>query len=249
MAQDRPGLRAAAALGDRRARPDAEWVRRLTGRSSSEIEGWFAEVDERSEVEVAIREAHRAGGRSSYAQFRAPLELYALVRALRPRVVLETGVSSGVSSAHFLLALRANREGRLVSIDLPTRQASETLGRGESIVAIPPGRTSGWAVPMNLRKGWDLRLGSTERRLPPTLRELGRIDLFLHDDLHTPTHLAWELRELDQHLGPSAVVLADNTNWTGRAFDQFAHRHGLRPIRRRRSDLVGVAFAPPGESS
>ena len=36
-------------------------------------------------------------------------ELYALVRAARPSVVVETGVASGISSAHILRALAAAR--------------------------------------------------------------------------------------------------------------------------------------------
>src|SRR5579863_584889 len=44
---------------------------------------------------------------------------YAVVRALRPRAVTETGVCYGVTSAYLLAALRANNEGHLYSIDLP----------------------------------------------------------------------------------------------------------------------------------
>lgn len=240
MARRRSGDLACRALGDRRAVPDRRWIAALSGRTDTEIDGWLSECDRAAGVDRAIRASHRAGGRMSYAQFRAPFDLYALVRANRPAVVVETGVSSGVSTAHLLMALRKNRTGRLVSIDLPTPQAGPVLGRGESPVSIPPGRTSGWAIPSTLRRGWDLRLGPSEELLPKVVREVGQVGLFLHDDKHTPAHLAWELRTLEPALGPGSVVLADNTLWTGAAFPRFARTHGLRVRRRRTSDLVGA---------
>ena len=217
----------------------------LTGRSPAEVDGWFAELDAALPFEREIRAVHRAGGRSIYAQFRAPVELYALVRAARPDLVVETGVSSGVSSAHLLQALRANRHGRLVSIDLPTRQRGPTLARGESIVSLPPGRSSGWAVPARLRRGWDLRIGPAQELIPALATGGAPIGLFLHDDLHTEAHLAFELRTLRSHFAPGAIVLADNTAWTGAAFPEFARRVGVPIARRRRSDLVGLRMPGP----
>ncbi|HTT25596.1 MAG TPA: class I SAM-dependent methyltransferase [Thermoplasmata archaeon] len=234
-----PGVLAARALGDRRALPSPEWVQGLTGRSRSEVNGWLRETDAFVPIERRIRAAHRDGGRSVYAQFRAPLELYAIVRAIRPKVIVETGVSSGVSSAHLLLGLRANGAGRLISIDLPTRQKGAKLAEGESIVAIPPGRSSGWAVPPELTEGWDLRIGPAQKLIPAVVREVDGIDLFLHDDLHTEAHLRFELRTLDPRFRPGAVVLADNTKWTGKAFPEFVARHRTALFRRRRQDLMG----------
>lgn len=234
-----PGVLAARALGDRRAVPSPDWVQQLTRRSRSEVNGWLREADAFVPIERRIREVHRDGGRSVYAQFRAPLELYAIVRAIRPKVVVETGVSSGVSSAHLLLGLKANGSGRLISIDLPTMQRGPTLAKGESIVSIPPGRTSGWAIPPELTDGWDLRIGPAQTLVPALVGELDGIDLFLHDDLHTPEHLAFELRTLDPLFRPGAVVLADNTMWTGNAFPEFVARHRTPVCRRRRQDLLG----------
>jgi predicted O-methyltransferase YrrM len=232
--------RAYRALGDPRARPNVGWVRRLAGASDAEVRRVLAEGDALVPMGRAIRAAHRASGRAIYAQIRAPFELYALVRLLRPERVVETGVSSGVSSAHFLAALRRNRRGRLYSIDLPTYQRGPTLGRGESAVSLPPGRGPGWVVPERLRDRWDLRLGSSETLLPQLVAELPSIDLFLHDDRHTPRHLAFELAAVRPRLSPGAVVLADNTAWTGAAFPRFARSLRVPWYRRGRTDLVGL---------
>jgi hypothetical protein len=233
------------ALGDRRATPDDRWVSALTGRPIVEVRRAIRGLADHLEVEEAIRAAHRAGGREFYAQICAPFELYALVRLAKPQEVVETGVSSGVSSTHFLLGLRDNGAGRLHSIDLPVRQEGPTLGRGESTVSVPPGRPTGWVVPTPLRTGWDLRLGPSQELLPRLLAELPRVDLFLHDDLHTPTHLAFELELLRPRLRPGSIVLADNTNWTGKAFDRFARSIGAPVVRRRGSDLVGARVPGP----
>jgi predicted O-methyltransferase YrrM len=233
-------------LGDPRAGPDVRWVARLTGASPTTALRTIRELGRHAGRLRALHAAHRSGGRSSYAQIRAPLELYAIARLLRPRHIVEVGVSSGVSSTAFLLALKDNRSGVLHSIDLPTRQKGAALAPGESIVSVPPRRSSGWAVPRGLRAGWDLRVGPSQALLPPLARELPQIDLFLHDDLHTPAHLAFELRTIRPRLAPCAIVLADNTRWTGEAFPRFARSVGA-PVRRRKgSDLVGLRMPDEG---
>jgi len=236
---------ACRALRDPRAAPDRQWIARLTGASPWAIEEVLKEVGGLGSFHREIGAAHRAAGRPSYAQIRAPFELYSLVRLTRPDHVVEVGVSSGVSSAHFLLALRRNRHGVLHSIDFPTFSQGTEPSPHDSAVAIPRGKSSGWAVPERIRAGWDLRVGRSERLLPKLVAELPSIGLFLHDDLHTPTHLTFELRTIEPKLASGAIVLADNTVWTGAAFPRWAHREGVRWYRRRRSDLVGLRTLGP----
>ena len=240
-----PGRRAARALGDRRAYPNRRWLSALLALPVDRLDAFLSEADRFAELEHGIRERQIAGGRRSYAQFRAPLELYAMVRALRPDHVIETGVSSGVSSAHILLALRRNRRGTLHSIDFPTAQRGARFSRRDSPVALPPGRRTGWVVPPELRRGWDLRIGPSEKLLVPLVAETPTVGLFLHDSRHTPRHLAFELDTIAPRLEPGSIVLADNTVWTGRASPRFARRLGASVRRRGRSDLVGLRV-PPG---
>lgn len=221
------------AIGDARASPDLEWVRALTGASPGRVEAAVAELDQRSALITGIRARHQRAGRTFYAQITAPGELYALSRLSGAAEIVETGVSSGVSSAFFLLGLEANGSGRLHSIDMPTRT-------GTSPVRLPPGTTTGWAVPPELRARWDLNLGPSQALLPPLMKELGRVDLFLHDSLHTPEHLRFELETVRPRLVPGSLVLADNTNWTGDAFPRFARSLGATVHTRRDSHLVGL---------
>jgi hypothetical protein len=242
------GHRAVLALGDERAVPDVAWIRALTGATRSEVEAVLAETDELADLENGIRQRQRQGGRDSYAQFRAPFDLYAMVRLLRPIHVLETGVSSGISSAHFLLGLRANGRGTLHSIDLPLPQRGPRLGKSESPVALPPGRTSGWAMPDELRPGWDLHLGPSQVLLPVVTQGIDRVDVFLHDSLHSPEHLRFELETVRAKLTPGAIVLADNVEWTGDAFNRFAESLKVPVHARGGEDLVGLRI-PPGPAA
>jgi predicted O-methyltransferase YrrM len=232
--------RARSALGDRNAAFDDRWLRALSGASRERVDAVRAELAELVPYEQRIRAEQRAGGRSYYAQFRAPLELYALVRLLAPDHIIETGVSSGVSSTHFLLGLRENGRGTLHSIDLPLSQRGSRFSSRESPVVLPPGRQSGWAMPPELRAGWDLRIGPSEKVLPALVDELPSVRIFLHDSKHTPAHLLFELRTVRPKLSRGAVVIADNTVWTGAAFPRFAREVGAPVRRRRRSDLVAL---------
>jgi hypothetical protein len=232
--------RAFRALGDPRARLNLPWLSRLLGVAPGALSEVLSELEELVPVETEIRQRLRDAGRSYYAQFRAPFELYAFVRWVRPDHVVETGVSSGVSSAHLLLALAKNRKGTLHSIDQPTSQRGPTFSSRDSPVALPPGRTSGWAVPERLRDRWDLRIGPSERLLPDLCRKTAAVGVFLHDSLHTPGHLTFELATVRPRLVAGGVVLADNTVWTGQAFPRFAASLGA-PVRGRgRTDLVGI---------
>ena len=237
-----PWSEALAALGDKRNPPEVPWVAALAKVPERVVEKVLAELAADLAIENEIHRRHSEGGREFYAQIRAPGELYALARLLRPRSIVETGVSSGVSSAHFLLGLRANRSGHLYSIDLPTRQSAEELGESESPVSLPPGRETGWAVPELLRPRWKLSLGPSEELLPRVATDAAPIGIFLHDSKHTAAHLQYELETVRPHLAPGAVVLADNTSWTGKAFDRFAESLGVPMLRRGKTDLVGLRF-------
>lgn len=240
------GIEAAVqALGDTRARPNRTWLAGLLGVTPKELDPWFTEVPRLIPLEQTLRRAHQKGGRRFYAQFRAPFELYVMTRAVKPAHVIETGVSSGISSVHFLAGLRRNRRGTLHSVDRPQVQAGPTLAKGESSVSVPPGRSSGWAIPSTYRRGWDLRLGLSEEQLPRLVREVSSVDIFLHDSRHTPSHLTFELESIRPKLHPGSIVMADNTEWTGQAFPRFARSLGTKVLRRGSSDLVGLRVPEP----
>jgi Methyltransferase domain len=135
--------------------------------------------------------------------------LWCLVRHVRPEHVVETGVAHGVSSRCILEALDRNGAGHLWSIDLPPLTIPE---RRPEIAA---------AVPENRRGRWTYIEGSSRRRLPGLLSELGEIQLFVHDSLHSTRNTCWELQQAWSALTPGGAVIADDIdhNW---GFADFA---------------------------
>ncbi len=164
-----------------RALPDIDWLERVSGRETVEVLAVLRETGDLLRTERLIHRALERTGRTYYAQFPAPLELYAITRMLRPRHAVESGVSSGLSSAHILMALERNRRGRLHSIDFPQYQKARKRTRGELSWSLPLVKDSGWAIPAHLRAKWDLRTGRSEDVLPPLIKRLPSIDLFCHD--------------------------------------------------------------------
>jgi predicted O-methyltransferase YrrM len=148
-------------------------------------------------------------------------ELYAIVRAAKPLVVVETGVASGLSSVHILRALDRNGFGTLHSLDLPNVQEGSVL---------PDGRMSGWIVPESLHDRWKLQLGDTWVLLPELLQSLDRLDLFLHDSDHSYEAMLFEFEQAYPKLEPGGLLLSDDTHLHA-AWDDFCAKHSLRPGR------------------
>lgn len=146
-------------------------------------------------------------------------ELYIIVRAVKPRTIVETGVASGISSAHILRALERNRTGSLYSIDLPDVQEGSVL---------PSGRRTGWIVPDSLRSRWTLRLGDARTLLPELLDTLDSVDVFLHDSDHSYEHMVFEFERALPKLAREGLLLSDDAHMHG-AWDDFCTRRGLRP--------------------
>jgi predicted O-methyltransferase YrrM len=141
------------------------------------------------------------------ADFAVARICYAVCRACRPSIVLETGVGYGVTTAFILRALAANGVGELWSVDLPPlgRNADEQVG---------------FLVPQDLRARWHLLRGSSRRVLPRLLQELGDLDVFVHDSLHTYEHMTWEFQSAWPRLRRGGALISDNVDFN-RAFENF----------------------------
>jgi len=94
------------------------------------LESAFSETERTTDLAIADLR-RRAPFRLSHNADYSLARLYYLVcRALRPEVVVETGVGYGVSSAFILKALEQNGGGILHSVDLPPlgRNADDFVG-------------------------------------------------------------------------------------------------------------------------
>jgi predicted O-methyltransferase YrrM len=172
--------------------------------------------DDREVIGHLERNLGSARGGSRWAA-----ELYVVVRATRPAVIVETGVASGVSSAHMLRALAANGTGTLHSIDLPNVQQGSGL---------PEGRASGWIVPDSLRRHWQLSLGDSRKLLPDLLGALDRVDLFFHDSDHSYENMFFEFEQAFPKLENGGLLMSDDSDLHP-AWDDFCASHGIRPTR------------------
>jgi hypothetical protein len=171
----------------------------------------------------------RVTGRDGYDE---GLRLYRLLRDLRPRVAVETGVCNGVSTAFLLLALEDNGEGELHSVDLPEVAGEEyeqgTFWDGKGGAVIPPGKEPGWMVPPALRDRWHLVLGRSQDELPPLLQRLGAIDFFMHDSEHSYECMSFEFRTAWEALREGGVLVADDVD-VNAAWDEFVREVGREP--------------------
>jgi len=141
---------------------------------------------------------------------------WCLVRHLRPAHIVETGVARGITSRVLLEALDANGEGQLWSIDLPFLRSQwhdQTAA----------------AVPSSKRSRWTYVRGSSRRRLPPLLAQLGQIDIFIHDSAHTESNMLFEFETAWPAIRPGGVLVSHDITMNG-AFRTFTDRVPGDPI-------------------
>jgi hypothetical protein len=140
--------------------------------------------------------------------------IWCLTRHLRPKNVVETGVAHGVTSRFVLEALAKNGTGQLSSIDLPP---VERFWQSQV----------GLAVGSRYADRWTYIKGSSRLRLPKLLSQLGEIDLFIHDSMHTEHNVRFELDRAWARLRSGGVLVVDDVdaNWGFRSFAQTFSGH------------------------
>jgi hypothetical protein len=170
--------------------------------------------------------------------------IWCLVRHLRPRNVIETGVLHGVTSRFILEAFERNGDGHLWSIDLPPLEDALQ-------------HEVGVAVLNQLKGRWSYIRGSSKRRLPGILSHLGEIDIFVHDSLHSEHNVRFELDRAFAALRPGGAIVVDDVdaNWGFKTFTQAFSGHRsmiceaepLRPDLRRfnKKGLFGIILKEP----
>jgi predicted O-methyltransferase YrrM len=154
--------------------------------------------------------------------------LYALVRSLRPSIVLETGVANGHSSFFILNAMSANGHGTLHSID-----RSPEVG-----CLLSGGERERWRLHVLQPKGLRKNLLQILDAVPP-------IDLFLHDSDHSYFWQSFEMRAALKKLSARGVLASDDCDCCY-AFLDVCQQANLRPaflVETRK--VFGLAFLKP----
>jgi predicted O-methyltransferase YrrM len=158
----------------------------------------------------------RVGGGSTMAgDSKLGRLVYAVARCVRPDTIVETGVATGVTSAHLLAALEDTGHGMLHSIDLPP---TDMIAAGHV----------GAAIPDDLRGRWVYHWGASRRLLPKLLDGVcGRL-MFVHDSDHSYVNMAREIRSAWQAMGLGGVIVCDDVHLNS-AFPDVANELGAIP--------------------
>ena len=135
---------------------------------------------------------------------------YLVIRATKPRLVVEAGVHEGLGSEMILVALRRNaaegRPGKLISFDIHD--------------------DTGWLVAPELRDNWEFVLESTLTGMQRALR--GRtVDLFVHETPHVHEFIVPEVQTVARHADGRLIVL-DTSGCTCAALEEICDACGAR---------------------
>lgn len=153
--------------------------------------------------------------------------LYYLIRQARPKVVVQTGVSNGVSCAFIALALKHNGQGgKLYAVDLPHIYDPADDRFHQNVVygvLIPHGKQSGWLVPDRLKASFECWEGDARDVLPKLFEHAGPTDIFYHDSDHTYDHMWFEFETALPYLPPHGLILADDIAWSSVTWDYARH--------------------------
>jgi predicted O-methyltransferase YrrM len=154
----------------------------------------------RRDVELTARLERATAGHWFWTKRSPPfgkrLGWYALVRALRPRLVIEVGAHDGLGS---LLVLRA--------LELNGREGSP----GE-LVSFDVNRSAGWLV--GSHPLWELRIQSSSDGMADVLSARGPLDMFIYDGWHTHEAEFTDLELAAAHLSSNGVLVSDDAQVT-----------------------------------
>src|SRR5262249_47023180 len=184
------------------------FVAEITGRSPSSIESYLKEIECDEGLKTHIRDVTRGNELGALAdsngKYGRRIGWYAIARAIKPAIVVETGVDKGLGACVLTAALKRNleegHEGFYYGVDIDPDAGYLLTGR--------------YAERGSILYGDSLKL----------LEKMdGPIDLFINDSDHSAGYEAKEYDTISNKLSDRAVILGDNAHVTGVLLD-FAWR-------------------------
>ncbi|MCF2529266.1 class I SAM-dependent methyltransferase [Yinghuangia soli] len=189
----------------------AWFVTTVTGVPAADARRYLAEIREdddlRRVVGDGLARSPRRATTDPVVRYGRRIGWYALVRALRPEFVVETGTNRGLGSAVIAAAMLRNGTGRLATCDFDDRSGELILPPYDKIVDHVVGDSL------------EFLAGPVARQMP--------VDLFISDTAFTQDHELAELTAARPLLSPRAVVVATRCNmwWT---LPRWADAQGMR---------------------
>lgn len=189
----------------------AEIIAVATGKSPVEIEGYIQEATEDVDLrtyfdnKMAVHEGQKSPAKTK-SPFGRRLGWYAVARAAKPRLIVETGVERGHGALVLCAALLRNRQdgapGRYLGTDINPDAGYLLAGKYQDVGKILFGDSI------------------------TSLRQLAEpIDLFINDSDHSAEYEAEEYRTIASKLSQTAIVLGDNAHVTDK-LAQFSRAMG-----------------------
>ena len=182
----------------------------VTGIPASEFASYMTELENDDRLHDHVTKT-TSGSALAYkadpqARFHKRLGWYALTRAMKPRVVVETGVDKGLGSVVLCAALLRNRSeghtGHYFGTDLNP--------------------DAGYLLCGQYREVGEILYGDSLESLR-SMRD--PIDLFINDSDHSAAYEAAEYEAVLPLLAESGIILGDNAHVTSELHD-FSTRHG-----------------------
>ncbi|MGW0884290.1 class I SAM-dependent methyltransferase [Streptomyces sp. NPDC002671] len=211
----------------------AWFIATVTGIPVKEARGYLREVEEDTDLRRTLREGMVQSPRrrtcDHEVRYGRRVLHYALVRALSPRHVVETGPYRGLSSCLIAAALLRNGHGRLTTIDIDPTAGELIRGPYADVV--------------------DLVIGDSARALAaPEVQERG-IDLLAMETHFTPEHERAELAAAAPALTDRAVIVSTRSHtspvlasWSEERHRGFLHFRDMPHHHWYVSGGLGVSF-------
>ncbi len=175
------------------------------------VSGYFEELEGDHELRDFLRRQVRQSRERYFAdlpiKYGRRVGWYAIVRLLRPRVVVESGVDRGVGTCVLAAALLRNGQegaaGQVFGLDIDPLAGSYVAGPYEDVVHLIHGDSLTFLDAMTQD-----------------------VDVFIHDSDHSPVHETAEYESVFVRLSPQGVLVTDNGELTDCLFE-FARRNVL----------------------
>jgi len=170
-----------------------------SGVSILQIQSYINEARSDRMLEKHVINETKRSRRSTYADLRVSfgrrLGWYAFVRALRPKVIIETGIDKGLGSVLLCSALLKNKsegfEGRYYGTDINPN--------------------AGYLLSAPYSEVGEVLYGDSIESLK---RFNQKIDLFINDSDHSSEYEKEEYLTVQSKLSPNAYILGDNSHIT-----------------------------------
>jgi predicted O-methyltransferase YrrM len=181
----------------------------VTGAELAAVKRYLAEIEGDAELRTHIRRLTESSGRKdadAEAVYGRRIGWYAIVRAKKPRVVVETGVDKGLGSCVITAALMKNAaEG------YPGRHYGTDINPQAGYLFKDPYSRYG-----------EILYGDSITSLS---RLTERIDLFVNDSDHSADYEMREYECVREKLTEDAVIIGDNAHCTRKLLDFAAQTH------------------------